>query len=440
MSSHPWSMFPTASLVTPIAREAASRLRDPRRVEQAIKLFQKQTQYPRSASWSALSVGLGNVGLAIPCAYLDACFPGEGWDREGRAHLRLITHSLMEYPQRGIGLFSGLCGLAFAAWLLSRGGTRYQQMLDALDAEIAASTRVVTAQMLEQRHGFSAYQYDVISGLAGTGAYLLCRHTYQPASEALSAILRTLIWLSQEEQGVPHWYIPADRIMQERWQGKYPDGLLDCGLAHGVAGPLALLSLAKLEGIEEAGLDEAIERLAAWLAAHRVDDTWGINWPGVYPAGPMERAAIPLTPSRTAWCYGTPGIARALWLAGESLPSTAYRNLAVNAMLAVYRKPISERHIDSPTLCHGIAGLLQVSLRFAHDTHLPVFHQAVQSLTAQMLEYYEPANPLGFQDIESGDVRVDHPGLLTGAPGALLALLATATDQEPTWDRLLLLS
>jgi hypothetical protein len=35
---------------------------------------------------------------------------------------------------------------------------------------------------------------------------------------------------------------------------------------------------------------------------------------------------------------------------------------------------------------------------------------------------------------------VDRPGLLDGAPGAALVLLAAATDVEPAWDRVFLLS
>jgi hypothetical protein len=35
---------------------------------------------------------------------------------------------------------------------------------------------------------------------------------------------------------------------------------------------------------------------------------------------------------------------------------------------------------------------------------------------------------------------VDQPGLLDGAPGVILALLAASTDVEPIWDRLFLLS
>jgi hypothetical protein len=109
-------------------------------------------------------------------------------------------------------------------------------------------------------------------------------------------------------------------------------------------------------------------------------------------------------------------------------------------MEAVYRRPLQERHIDSPTFCHGVAGLLQITLRFAHDTRLPLFVKAAETLSEQLLSLYDPDRLLGYYSLEPGGQLVDQPGLLDGAPGVVLVLLAAATDVNPTWDRLFLLS
>jgi hypothetical protein len=141
-----------------------------------------------------------------------------------------------------------------------------------------------------------------------------------------------------------------------------------------------------------------------------------------------------------AWCYGSPGIARSLWLAGEALNRDTYRHLAVAAIEAVLRRPIHARQIDSPTFCHGVAGLTQIVLRFAHDTGLPELAEGARSLVQQLLSLHEPDSLLGFRAIERDGRRVDQPGVLDGAPGVALVLLAAASDTEPTWDRLFLLS
>ncbi len=102
-------------------------------------------------------------------------------------------------------------------------------------------------------------------------------------------------------------------------------------------------------------------------------------------------------------------------------------------MEAVYRRSIPKRYIDSPTFCHGVAGLLQVTLRFAHDTNLPIFNEAASALTEQLLSLYAPERTLGFCCTEPGGNLVDQPGLLDGAPGVALVLLAASAHVESAW-------
>ncbi len=191
--------------------------------------------------------------------------------------------------------------------------------------------------------------------------------------------------------------------------------------------------------------------MADFLCEHRYDDEWGVNWPNAVPIEPVGEAgggalragsarSASEGPSRCAWCYGSPGIARALWLAGEALDRDDYRRLAVSAMEDVFRRPVETRGIDSPTFCHGVAGLLAITLRFADETRSPFFVEASRTLVRQLLDSYRPESLLGFRNIEHGDYEMDQPGLLDGAPGVALALLAAATSVEPTWDRLFLLS
>jgi lantibiotic modifying enzyme len=339
-----------------------------------------------------------------------------------------------------MGLFSGVCGVAFSAWLLSRGASRYQHLLASLEEAITQHLKKRVPQFLDQKHGYASSQFDVISGLSGMGAYLLCRRSQPPVAEALTAVLHALILLSEDEQGVPHWFTPPALMSQEQWRGQFPDGLLDSGLAHGIAGPLALLALAKLEDVVVEGMDRALERMSTWLVEHRLEDDWGINWPCASPPRMLEASQTPLLPARTAWCYGAPGIARALWLSGQALHQEAWCDLALTAMQAVYRKPGPARQVDAPTFCHGVAGLLQITLRFARETGLPLFQEAAESLTRQLLELYEPGALFGFLDLEPGERRIDQAGLLTGAAGTTLVLLSAATSCESAWDRLFLLA
>jgi hypothetical protein len=419
-----------------VAHDVAARLRDRERVDAAAAAAAQQTAFPEFAYWQPCGIAQGYAGLAVMCSCLAACFPDDGWDVAGHEYLTCAAKGAEGQPYLSTGLFGGLSGLAFAAWSLSRGGTRYRKLLAATEEFLLPQVVALADNLQRQKHGVSVAQFDVISGLAGVGAYLLCRRGEPGPAAALRAVLRSLIVLSAEEQGIPCWHTPAHLMADEPMRRHYPAGNLNCGLAHGIPGPLALLALAQSAGVMIEGQAEAIDRLAGWLAQQRMDDRWGVNWPIAVPLGP---APAPVGPSRAAWCYGSPGVARALWLAGEALDRCEYRDLAIAAMKAVYQRPLFERAIDSPTFCHGIAGLLQITLRFAHDTGLAQFTVAADILGQQLLSLYDPTSRLGYYSLEPGGLRVDQPGLLDGAPGVVLVLLAAATDVEPFWDRLFLL-
>jgi lantibiotic biosynthesis protein len=139
------------------------------------------------------------------------------------------------------------------------------------------------------------------------------------------------------------------------------------------------------------------------------------------------------------WCNGTPGIARALWLAGEALDAPSYRDAAVAAMESVLRLPAAGVDPRSPSICHGLSGVLQIALRFARDTGKPAFTQGVVAVTERLLALYDPGARFGYVNPEPVGLK-DDPGLLCGASGAALALLAASEEEDPAWDQLFLLS
>ncbi|MEU8138662.1 lanthionine synthetase C family protein [Streptodolium elevatio] len=430
----------TAADALAAARDVANRLRDPEAPKAATTAALEQSKYPEYIRWAPHDLAQGDIGLAVLFGQLDACFPGSGWDAEAHRCLASGARATEWIPHLPPGLFGGLGGVAFAARMLSREGTRYRRLLAELDRGLLPQAER-GAEHLRHATGCSVGAFDVISGLSGTGAYLLLGQKDPAVQSTLRKVLGALVALCGEQAGVPNWHTPYESMGPGNVMAwSFPNGNLNCGLAHGVPGPLALLSLAMAEGVVVPGQREAVAHVARWLTDHRADDEWGVNWPSAV-ALPDEAGTVqPPEPARNAWCYGSPGVARALWLAGSALGDDELRGLAVEAMAATYRRPVPRRSIDGPNLCHGVAGLLQVTLRFAADTGDPVFTRAAEDLTGQLLGMYDRDSLLGFRDIEPEGQLVDQPGLLSGAPGVALALLAAGADVPPAWDRLFLLS
>ncbi|WP_162918600.1 lanthionine synthetase C family protein [Taklimakanibacter deserti] len=433
-----------------IAVDTARRF-SPHAVEAAVAEA-RQVDDPSLINWRAAGLWGGYAGLAVLAASLDTVEPGCGWDSIGFDHLRRAVRGMEAEQSPAVGM-AGLTGLATAASLLSRDGRRYDTLLTTLESAIVERVEHMSQGVLRSRpHGVQVGLFDVIGGLAGAGRYLLSRAQSAPCRRALETLLRALIYLSKADaDAVPHLHTTF-RQSTDNLRKLYPDGHVNLGMAHGIPGPLALLSLSASQGVEVEGQHDAIVRIADRIVKAQCSDEWGVGFPVAASIltvckertsadlRNMRASANAAAPARAAWCYGPPGVARALWLAGVASGRSEYRDLALAAMTAVFERPIPNRRIDSPTLCHGVAGLLQITLRFARDGAGEIFSNAAQELTAQLLDAHEPDSRFGYRDLKPSGQRADNPGLLEGAAGVALVLLATATSAEPVWDRILMLS
>ena len=444
----PWGP-PDAALA--VAAEVAARVADPGRVAGLVAAAARQTGHPGSVHWRDHAVGQGHAGLALLFGALDQRLPGAGWHRTAHRHLALAARSAESLASPPAGLFAGLAGVGLVASCLSGDGSRYRRLLATIDQALAARAPALAARV-GRAGGVAVRELDLISGLAGVGAYLLVRRAQPGVAPALRAVLEGLVELTGADRDGPRWRTPPASLRPAE-RARYPAGSLNCGLAHGIPGPLAVLALAMQTGTEVAGLPAAVARTADWLAAHRTEDPSGPTWPHAIglsdhrppgPGGPAPGPAGPGGPAerlgRSAWCYGGPGVAAALRLAGEALGHDGHRDLAVAALRAALARTDQGRAVGSPTFCHGQAGLLAVTASFARATGDPGFARAAAAMAARLLDRFDPAAPLGYRDLEAGGRTVDQPGLLTGAPGVALALLGATSPAEPAWGRLFLLA
>ncbi len=420
-----------------VLRDASERIGDKRAVDTAMASSVLQTAYPESIHWQGYSVAQGFAGLAIASAYFGACFPDGDWDAVGHRYLLQAVRSAEESHGLPLGLFAGLSGVGFAADALSKGGVRYRNLLAKIDGNLAPRVLAQCNKLRQQSPGCSVNQFDAISGLSGIGVYLMNRRGDSEVAEALDAVLRCFVQLSTETRGLPWWHSPA-ALLDKNMLKRFPAGNINLGLAHGISGPLALMSKALSAGIGVDGLQGAVDRVARYLNGEKRIDKWGPGWPDAVSLTCGDEH-IGLVSNRPAWCYGSAGVARALWLAGSALGEARYQELALQGMEAVYARLNSTPSNLPPTFCHGLSGLLQITLRFQHDTGLDVFSREAGVLTEQILGSFDPEAPMGFYSVEPGNRRVDNPGLLDGAPGVVMTLLAATGAYEPHWDKLFLI-
>ncbi|MHA6616994.1 lanthionine synthetase C family protein [Pseudonocardia sp. DLS-67] len=415
-----------------VATEVADRLRSPEPVATAARRARRPAGHP---AWGPSSLLLGHPGVALLHATMSVADPS--WAAATHAHLAAAAS--------GAG-----ADLVPAAVLHGSVHGGYPKLLRTLaHAVSAACEERVAAQArraAEDGPGLAVSDYDVVSGLAGTGRLLLALGDERSA-EALHTTLGHLVACTRPVAApggpVPGWWCRADD------PAEYPHGYLDVGLAHGIAGPLALMAVAHERGHRVEGMPDAMRVIADWLLRRAVADEAGPLWPSRIGFA-QEAGDEPLVPgaAKAAWCYGTAGVARALHLAGTVLGDAQLCAVAVAALRGAALRPWSETGLVGPTICHGAAGLLQVVLRVTERDPDPVLLSVVGLLAQRVLYDFDRTAPFGFRHghrTRSGRrIGVDEPGLLQGAAGVALVLATFAnhpgTIGPDVWDAPLLLT
>jgi len=382
---------------------------------------------PLNRTRFALAGGL--AGQALFFAYLDRARPGQGYDETAVELIELAFDDLSDADATP-GLYTGFAG---AAWVVEhlRG--------DLIDTE-GEDTGAEIAAHLSRLVGVSPSPlgYDLVSGLAGIGTYAVERLPRPLGRECLeSTVARLAECAERSPQGIAWWTPPEKMSVLAR--EATPSGRYDLGVAHGIPGVIALLGQACARGVAAEEARPLLRGAVSWLLAHQ------------NPSGSLSRFPAQIVPdgegrpSRVAWCYGDLGIAAALLVAARGAGELDWERAAIDLARRTAAWPTENSGVVDAGLCHGATGNGHLFNRLFQQTGDPLLGQAAREWFERALAMKRSGEGIGgFQTLVPNAQleRVWHadPSFLTGAAGVGLALLAAATDIEPTWDRVLLIS
>ncbi|TWD25422.1 lanthionine synthetase-like protein [Streptomyces sp. T12] len=180
-----------------------------------------------------------------------------------RRDLAAARRHLAQATVRGVttgsnaSLFHGAPALEFVLARAHAAGDAVRSAVDrVVDARLAAAYRRQAAGVLPH-----LAEWDLIRGLTGLAALLLTR---RPIAPRLPDVLACLVVLAHPARGdgrmLPGWWSPVGPDGKEMAGGHGNNGM-----AHGIAGPLAVLSLALRAGVSVPGQEEAVGTFATWL-------------------------------------------------------------------------------------------------------------------------------------------------------------------------------
>ncbi|MHA4818943.1 lanthionine synthetase C family protein [Streptomyces aculeolatus] len=416
-------MTPLQTRAAETARRLAHALRDPEYVTTRVS--------PRAAP--TLCYGLAGTALLHAC--LAQADPGA--EAAAIAHWDQAHNLTAQAPPDGIHTGPGALAASLVIGTGYLPGTPYDKPLPRATRWLSARACAL-AQHHHQRsalgEGTPWAVYDAIKGLAGIGRVLLAAHLRGYGTEAdpgLRATLKALTHMILTPHAArPGWWLPAAE--HPPTVHVHPSGAATTGLAHGIAGPLATLAIAHTADHTCPGQADAIHTAATWLQNWQEQDG---SWPPYVSGNDLDTGSPTRhTPGRRdAWCYGTPGISRALTLAADTLKESTLAHASRRALATMGERPPTQWDTEGPALCHGTAGVLLSAARTGSDA---VARQAAEHLVASYALQHLSGQPI--------NAVLGEPGFLTGAAGAALALADYSglipTDRPAAWDCLMLLT
>ena len=320
------------------------------------------------------------------------------------------------------GLYTGDAGVAAA--LLVRWTLRRDR--EALDGARRLGDDVVARLPRGDEDGLWDDGYDVIAGAAGTVLALLA---LDDADEPVAAMRRfadaaVRAGRALARRGVPDASDASATELRLWWPSARTSARHYPGFSHGTAGVVYALARVAIATRDATCRDAALAG-GRWLLAHARRTETTLAWSHYLPG--HEEVFL------EGWCHGPAGTGRALLalhaLTGDATWLDAARRAAAWAMAE--RPAVAGTAFYSPSLCCGIAGLLDFFVDLARRTDDPT-HRAYALGLADRLLALSKSDAVGRRW-----TNYDHPdekgvvyhgvSLMLGASGEGLALLRAAT-------------
>jgi lantibiotic biosynthesis protein len=425
-----------------LIKNIAQGMRDPDLVKQIITKERNRNPNPlypeiNHSFWEEHSVGGGYTGVLPLFAELDRLFPEEKWDDASHAYILKIKHSIEQQPITHFSLYGGLAGTCLALQQVVQTRGRYEKLLTTLNNHLLKNVEekylIPLNDNISKGEPSHPSLYELIQGVVGVGLYGLNNLSLPPFADLVNRILEVLVArvkpIKFEGNWVPGWFVPTNFLFSDAEKHNFPQGRFNLGLSHGIPGVLAFLAIASLKGVQVNGQKEAIQIISTWLQDYRRVDQGACFWESGI-SYEDRNSTIKERPfeGRDAWCYGTPGVARSLFLAGRALGNETLKQSALDSFCSLFLRTREAWLLPGPTFCHGISGLLMITLLMAKETPSPLLQDRVNQLEQTLISYYSSENPFGFKDFsqtrEGTFAEIDRIDLLEGTPAILLTLLS----------------
>lgn len=395
---------------------------------------ERYPSFPRSGSPSFAN---GEVGVALLFAQLWRASGDNKWALACHRSLAQCADTLSRSPLSSpLSLAEGYPGIGIALEHINITLSQYRNF--------SQSVTTYTLQTLESRDSGGRHegedwrldQYDLLYGASGQLLYLIGGHELNAKRRQLitrtSQLLIEELLRSKQASDAP-FRVANDSDNNPFYTALWPESFTCIGMAHGVSGVLAALCAVRTEGLLVPGIDDAIQHAARWiLETETCDDKQWYGWPSIYePAYEV----FPVHQMRPSWCHGASGIGCSLLLSYKVTGISEFEFVAERS-LRYYLDDEAETGLTSSNLCHGYSSLLMAAVQYANHFRDSCWNRLVSRTAETIVSAADHDAPLLFADPDDLENQ-NSSGLLTGAAGIALALLAAADGSSSDWRKAL---
>ena len=196
-----------------------------------------------------------------------------------------------------------------------------------------------------------------------------------------------------------------------------PNGCINYSMSHGIAGALGALSFAYRKR-PNPDVRKTMETLITEFLQSQYYVDGIAYWPGRITIEQYLSEEEPSCfPSRMSWCYGSPGILRALYLAADALSMEDIKRFSIDEMAKIAAMDTEKYIFDSPIVCHGLAGVALVMRSMYNDTQNGTFADKAREITDMLVYNFayrekENCNLTGMKQIRKYDYLEGYTGIL----------------------------
>lgn len=307
----------------------------------------------------------------------------------------------------GMALFGGLCEAGLAVYLYSKKTGHYINFWKEIHEIILDDTVKLVEEYRQKINNLQISHYDCITGLSGILNYLI--HTGAECDDnkaIIEDVLGYLLKITERKlvngKIVPGWHIRRENQIREDEKVRFKNGNFDFGISHGIAGPLAVLSMAYQKGYCIEGQKEAILSIVEEYERLSLNFKDCTLWQGQYSfESYLQSQQDPIVNyNRMSWCYGSIGILRAIKLAGLALDSQELIEWEQKNIFKIAAMLSKDYLLNSPIICHGYAGLMAL-LTIEYKEHANhIIKEKINELANIIEKKYNSNFMFGFEHTE----------------------------------------